>query len=148
MPIRLNNRFAPNGHKRSDVSRQIKMLPYSSDGHKPILEEENSTRPILALTSYSVLLGYIENGDFQEWLDKRHLATISANAEYPEQPFIELILRAVNMFPNPEALLTRVIGRLENIAKRNNVLSQKEREAAKCSHNAINAEIKKTSNSK
>lgn len=119
MPIRLNNRFSPNAHKKKDILNKLKAQRYNRDHKENLLPKDNPIFPLLCISSYSVLLGYVENGDFQEWVEKRHVAVPAVDVLKPENCIVQIILKAVNLFPNPEAILDRLIRRLIAIRKNN-----------------------------
>ena len=122
MSQRLKNRFFPDTHKKKDVINKIKKQEYNDVFTEAILPDNTKSVPLLALSDYSILLGYIEDGNFAGWIDKKQRATLKANPTYPENPIIELILNSVNIYPAPETILDRIIERLihiRNSKKRN-----------------------------
>lgn len=122
MPIRLKNRFFPETHQTTDALVKIKNQSYESEFNKPILPKDTAVVPILALADYSILLGYLEDGEFAGWIEKKQRAELRANPSYPEAPIIELILNSVNVYPDPKTILDRIIKRLidiQNSKKRN-----------------------------
>lgn len=126
MAIRLTNRFNPDAHKKTDTLKKLKEEPYNKIFKEEILPKTSAMFPLLGLANYTLLLGYVENGDFKEWIDKRSLATISADVLRPEAALIDLILKAVNMFPNPDVLMDRLIDRLIDIKTNKSSILKKE----------------------
>lgn len=120
MTLRLNNRFFPNTHVKKETVAELKQLSYDSDFKNPICDI-TGTFPVLTLCSYTLLLGYIKDNEFQGWLDKRHISGLQTNPVRPESVLTSLVLKAVNMFPNPDALLERVINRLQQVKSSKNV---------------------------
>ena len=117
MPLRLNNKFIPDAHKKKDIIAKLTNQNFNNSYQQDILPKDSSIIPLIGLTNYSILLGYLENGEFQEWLDKRHVATMTADALHPETMLVDIILRAINMFPKPDILFDRLLDRLLDIRK-------------------------------
>lgn len=117
MIIRLNNRFFPDTHEKKDLLNQLATLPYSKEIKDKVLNPEEECLPLLALGPYSVLLGYVQSGEFKEWLEKRHVAAITADVLRPESAIVDLVLKCVNMYPKPDVLLRRLIKKLTQIEK-------------------------------
>lgn len=117
MPIRLNNKFSPNTHKRKDTLAKLKQLSYNKNFKDEIIGKDSVTMPVFCMGNYTILLGFTENGEFQEWLDKKNVTTPTADVLRPESSLVDLVLKAVNMFPDSEALLARLVDRLTDILK-------------------------------
>ena len=133
MPLRLNNKFDPEGHNKAETKKTFSLYKYSKAVSKPIIQ--GSKIPVLALGSFCVLLGYAEEGEFKAWLDKIYVRGVSAEASFPENILVSLILKAAALYPNPEALIDRVIRRLievKNNSKRNINKTQTPKGVDKC----------------
>lgn len=119
MTIRLNNRFSPNTHKKTDTLKKLKNQTYNKNFKLDIINKESENIPLLYIGPYTLLLGNLENGEFKEWVNKKHVSTPTANVLRPEIAITDFILKATNLFPNPETLLDRLIRRLLEIRKTN-----------------------------
>lgn len=118
MAFKLNNRFSPNTHEKKEILTKLSQESYVTSYKNEILPRATEIIPLLAIANCTILLGYIKNGEFSEWLDKRHIVNMTADVLRPETALVAIILKAVNMFPKPAALLDRLIERLIDIRKK------------------------------
>lgn len=112
MPIKLNNKFNKKNDEEKRLRKLINQNTYVGVSSKPIVDRDRPVLPVLTLSDYTLLLGAIEDGEFSCWIDKISSYGLKSNVLEPELPIVEFLLKAIRMYPNPDALLDRILQKL------------------------------------